>query len=323
MLSKEENIYPSERLLSVDRIRGAAVIIMVIGNYIAGVDIIPTFLKHAKDIGFTVADIVAPFFLLAIGLTYKMSYERRLLRDGGLKTTMHFVTRYCTLIGIGAIFTAGSVSAANIPSNWGVLQAIGVAGLITLVFIRFNAAARTAAALVILILYQISLNRFWLDAVLSSDHGGFYGALSWTALLLLSTVAAELFFKKKAFCWIFASGLSIAGAVSAFFVPVSKNRVSLSYVLISLAICTLIFLIFDYLNSKVTVSAGFFVWWGENPVILYILHLIILGVFTLPNIPFWYKEAPVWLILLQVCFIVFVLSAIAYKMHIKKVKISF
>jgi predicted acyltransferase len=40
--------------------------IMVIVNYISGINIVPAFLKHAPEIGLTVTDLVAPAFIFAI-----------------------------------------------------------------------------------------------------------------------------------------------------------------------------------------------------------------------------------------------------------------
>lgn len=49
------------RISSIDAFRGFAIIGMVIVNYIAGISWMPAFLKHAPDIGLTVADFIAPF----------------------------------------------------------------------------------------------------------------------------------------------------------------------------------------------------------------------------------------------------------------------
>ncbi len=48
---------------------------------------------------------------------------------------------------------------------WGLLQAIGAAGLLTLPVIRLRARWRWAAGLALLAFYQFMLDRFWLDQV--------------------------------------------------------------------------------------------------------------------------------------------------------------
>ena len=126
------------RLDSIDAFRGLAIAGMVIANFIAGVEWVPAWLKHAPDAGFTIIDLVAPMFVFAIGLTYVPSAKRRLAREGAWKMTQHFVTRFFAILGIGALLSAGEIALEvdGQTINWGVLQAIGVAGLVTLTFIR-------------------------------------------------------------------------------------------------------------------------------------------------------------------------------------------
>ena len=61
------------RFDAVDQFRGLAIVLMVLANYLAGVDIVPAWLRHAPDIGLTVIDLIAPFFIFAIGITYGIS----------------------------------------------------------------------------------------------------------------------------------------------------------------------------------------------------------------------------------------------------------
>ena len=49
----------------------------------------------------TLADLIAPAFILAIGLTYVPSLQRRIERSGKKEAVLHFVKRYLMLIGIG------------------------------------------------------------------------------------------------------------------------------------------------------------------------------------------------------------------------------
>ena len=63
------------RIEAIDQYRGIAIILMVIANYLFDVTTIPGWLKHAPDIGLTVIDLIAPFFIFAIGLTYGASYR--------------------------------------------------------------------------------------------------------------------------------------------------------------------------------------------------------------------------------------------------------
>ncbi|WP_394768965.1 heparan-alpha-glucosaminide N-acetyltransferase domain-containing protein [Lacisediminihabitans sp.] len=303
----------SVRNLAIDRFRGVLVILMVGGDYLSGVRVVPALLKHAPDIGFTVADTVASAFVFVIGLNYGTSFARR-ARSGTAAAYRHFVVRYLALIGLGALVAGGAV-VSGVPTDWGVLQALGVAGLICLAVIRLPTWARFAMGALMLIGYQYVLGLSMLSTVLHTVHGGLFGALSWAALLVLSTAVADVWRSGRAPYAICCAALAVAAALSAVVVPVSKNRVSLSFVLITLAISALVFLAFEYGARFAPQGAGFFCWWGENALALYFLHLVILSLVVVPPAAWWYAEAPGWLAALQLIVILTVLSAVAWWMH--------
>ena len=92
------------RNLAIDRFRGSLVILMVMGDFLSGVNFVPAFLKHAPDIGLTIADTVAPAFIFVIGLNFGPSFARW-LRLGQMVAYRQFFMRYLSLIGIGAIIS--------------------------------------------------------------------------------------------------------------------------------------------------------------------------------------------------------------------------
>ncbi len=309
-----------ERNLAIDRLRGALVILMVAGDYLGGVHLVPSFLKHAPDIGFTIADAVAPCFIFAIGLNYGPSFARR-AQQNMPSAYRHFFLRYLALIGIGAILAAGGTAVAGSPAGWGVLQAIGLAGLICLAVIRLPMSARFAIGLLILFGYQYLLDEWALSSVLHSAQGGFLGAISWGALLILSTAVADVWRKGLGPYLICCAVLAVAAVLSALLVPVSKNRVSLSYVLIALAISAVAYLLTELVSRIVTKSAGFLCWWGENALVLYLVHLLILGLLVLPRAGWWYADAPIWLAGLQLAVLLTATSLLAWWMHRRKVRV--
>lgn len=306
----------SQRNLAIDRFRGSLVILMVIGDYLSGVAFVPDYFKHAPDVGFTIADTVAPAFVFVIGLNYGTSFARR--RTSGLGAAYrYFGLRYLAIIGIGAIIAAGA-NAVGQPTDWGVLQAIGVAGLITLLVIRFPTWARFLVGALLLAAYQWLLDAFMLDTVLGSVHGGLFGSLSWAALLILSTAVADVWRRGQLRYLICIALLIGAAALTVVFVPVSKNRVSLSFILITLALSAVVFLATEALSRITPQRAGLLCWWGENALLLYVLHLVVLGIFVSPPISWWYVAAPVWLATLQLVVILAMLSMVAWWMHLRR-----
>lgn len=306
-----------DRLDSIDQLRGLAILLMVLANYQGPVRIIPAWLRHTHDIGLTPTDLVAPLFVFAIGLTYGLSVRRRIARDGRRKTIDHFLVRYLAIVGIGALISAIDAIGRTwynvdpTATEWGALQSIGVAGLLTLLVIWLPSGWRWAIGLALLAVYQILLDRFLLQAVLLSPHGGLPGSLGWAALLILSTAMADLFHdtsrSRKRF-YLVDLLILLVGIGSAFLVPVSKPRVSASYILISLGVSGALFALLHLLGERSRFRLPILTTMGRNAILLYLLHYVLLGALFLPGIPALYAEAPAWLVVLEVLGIIAVLG---------------
>jgi len=292
-----------------------------------GIQIIPAWLKHAPDIGLTVIDLIAPFFIFAIGLTFGLSFRHRIERDGAFRTYSYFLTRYLAIIGLGAIISAGETAIGQNPSgiDWGVLQAIGMAGLVTLVVIRLPSIYRWLIGAGILLAYQLILDNFLLDLTLRSPHGGLFGSIAWAAMLILGTALADLFHgedkARKAFPWASLAVL-VTGIALAFVSPVSKHRVSVPYVLISLGISALLFIVFHWASDIRNWNSRLLLAWGKNPLSLYFLHYILIGIFFLPGIPILYAAAPIWVVLVEIAILLVGISLVAMWMDRKNIIIA-
>jgi predicted acyltransferase len=302
----------SARNLAIDQFRGFAILLMVLADYLAGTAAAPAWLKHADDIGYTVIDLIAPLFVFAIGLTFGPSFRRRVARDGRWAGYTHFITRNLALIGLGFLLTlAGSLSGVY-PStvDWGLLQALGAAGLLTLIVIPLPPLPRAATGLLLLAGYQVLLDRFWLASVLPAPHNGPWGALSWGAMLILATSIADVYHdpgRRKLVPWLSLLA-AVAGLALAVWVPISKDRASMSYALLSLGLSGLVFLAFDLLIARFDRGLPILSAWGKNALLLYLLHGVVIGLFALPVAPWWYAQAAAWLVALQAASLVALLG---------------
>jgi len=288
---------------------------------------IPGWLKHAPDIGLTVIDLIAPFFIFAIGLTYGPSYRSRVERDGLGRTWGHFLRRWLSLIGIGAIISAGEVLVGKnaSPISWGVLQAIGVAGILTLLVIAVPPLWRALIALAMLAAYQLLLDGVWLATVLRSEHGGMEGAIAWSAMLILSTVIADMGRKSRVLevgvAWPSLVALA-AGLLLSAVAPISKNRVSSSYVLVSVGASGLLFAAVLVVCNRLKLRSGYLAWWGLNPLLLYIMHYLLLALVVLPDAAWWHVQASIPLVIIQASVIIAILSVAAWLLSLRKKPVS-
>lgn len=330
----------TKRLVALDNFRGCALFLMAAGDYLAGVKRIPHFLKHAPDIGLTIADIVAPFFIFAIALTYGQAFQRRYQTIGALHTYFHFVKRYATLISIGFVLSSGEiwVGVNQGGINWGVLQSIGFAGLLTLSIINRSLRIRLSCGLILLFGYQYLLDTRWHEIVLRSPHGGilrYYresssrpggtgqGAFSWAAMLILATVLSDVYYRKTLKYFGSVSGLTIlAGLALAYFIPISKNRVSGSYVVLCLGISALVFYLFVWLERRQIATFSFLNVWGKNPLLIYLLHDFLLAIFVLPPFPHWYTEANLALVSIQLAAFLLIINFIVQAFNRRELIIS-
>jgi predicted acyltransferase len=313
-----------KRLEAIDQFRGFAIFMMILANYMNNVQVIPAWLKHADDIGYTIIDLIAPMFVFAMGLTYSGSFRRRLARNGAWNTYQHFLTRYLALLGLGYLITlVWELSGIQPPSvNWGLFQALGAAGLIALPFIRLSPIWRGGIGLGMLGVYQLLLDRFWLKDVLIAPHDGPWGALSWGAMLILATAMADLYHAERVNRRTFpllSVGLVITGLALALLIPLSKDRASFSYVILSLGLSGLVFYLFDWMQERWQLKLPILTDWGRNPLLLYLLHYVLLAIFALPAIPAWYMQAPWWLVVMQISALIGILSWVGHYLNQRKI----
>jgi predicted acyltransferase len=309
-----------KRILSWDRYRGLAILLMAVVNDLATSSGIPAFLKHAPGVGYTLADVVAPMFIFAMGLTFMASFQKRYAINK-LDAYLSMIKRNLAFIGLGAIFSGVGVYFVQ-EADWGVLQALGVSGLICLAVIRLKPAWRTFIAIALLAIYQCSITFWFSEQVLTHLHGGVLGAISWGAMLILATVLLELYSNQKLYMAYAVFLLALGGLALSPIAPISKHLVSASYILISLALCGTIFWAVDAIGRwfHLEERQDFLCVWGENPLVLYLAHYVLIGIFHFPN--FWF-EPPVWLSLIRTLVMLILLNTLANFLQRKQVHFSF
>lgn len=118
----------NKRNISIDRFRGIIIFLMIFFQMVAhfeNLGVLTHICVHAPNFfidlpgniskalngiyflpNMTIADVIAPAFMFAIGLTFIPSYKRRTKTMGKKKAVKSLVERYLILIGIGVMFSS-------------------------------------------------------------------------------------------------------------------------------------------------------------------------------------------------------------------------
>jgi predicted acyltransferase len=142
-----------ERLVSLDLLRGLAVIGMITVNEMAGMapPVFPLLL-HSHWNGLTIADVVFPAFLFMVGVSIPLSFKAKEQVD-----YRRIGWRMLRLVLLGFILSNIFWFSKFSSGSWrlfGVLQRIGlVYGVCALMFLKVSPRSRLIAAAAILVLY--------------------------------------------------------------------------------------------------------------------------------------------------------------------------
>ena len=305
-----------QRDLAIDRFRGITIILMVIVNDLAGVQGIPAIIHHAPhDRGIGLADLVSKFFIFAIALTYAMSFNKR-AAISKKDAYFHFFYRYLAIMGLGTLFGVFSAAWTG-DTMWSTLQTIGLAGLLTLLVIKLPWWARVASGLLVLTAHQL-LHHFAIG-MFEGEIGAFFEGVAMTGALMLSTAMVDLF-RKGLKTYLIGTGVLILAAFGPLLLPgmylTKQNQIT--FILVCVSVACVVYLAFDQLSKKIRpTKPGLLCWWGENPMALYVIHLMLTG------IAMAFDPRPLWLGLPMDIAILAIMSVIAWGMHRKKLVISF
>lgn len=269
-----------EREASVDLFRGTVVILFLFLNAwfsFTPENEIPFIFRHNNPEMLLPGDFVAAFFTFIIGVSLALSFARRKLKgESILESIKVYVKRFILLILLG-FFLDSLFYFQDHGLVWGVLQTLGIAGLISLPLLALRNRNRIAIALLVLALYGILMiqSQVFLDEVTHSRNGGPFGAISYGAITIFGVVAGEMLINKKKF---FQTALStgmililLSIAISAF-MPYSKVLVSPSYALISSGAAFFMLALFKYLDERYKTTNEMLIAYGRNSLLAWILQ---------------------------------------------------
>ncbi|HEY9007463.1 MAG TPA: DUF5009 domain-containing protein [Ohtaekwangia sp.] len=98
------NALTTQRILSIDALRGITILVMIFVNELAGVQGIPAWMKHmpANADAMTFVDVVFPAFLFIVGMSIPFAINNRITKgDNLLQVQFHILFRTLGLLVLG------------------------------------------------------------------------------------------------------------------------------------------------------------------------------------------------------------------------------
>lgn len=268
-----------QRYLSIDIYKGIMIAFAIFINATSYFQYTPVWNKGSNLYGLTYVDLFGPFFLFALTITFKTSFDRRLHSSGGFKTYRHFIRRFLLYILIGFFITL-NIKSTSITLQWGTLQMLGMTGLFLLLTIKIKLSLRIILAIFLAFFHQFVILQINELEIATIPHGGVLGLLAWFSFATFASIVNEYFInnKKKTNFALIGILFLFLGIVSNSFLTVSRQLVNLSFILISLGFSILILLSLFYLFEDLSRK---WVWlkkervlsvMGKNSLLLYILQ---------------------------------------------------
>lgn len=302
----------SSRLLSLDILRGITVAGMILVNDGYGDTFAP--LLHSKWNGMTPCDLVFPFFLFIMGIStylslrkYQFQWSTTTARKIAKRTLLIF------LIGLGINWLANAMGG---DYGWSHLRIMAVMQRIALCYCAVSVIALSVdqkyvlhIAFALLVIYTCILltgNGYSADAtniaaridnaILGYDHlyhkspvdpEGLLGTVAAIAHTLIGFWYGKVMMeskttKDKVLAFLLAGAIMVIGGyLLSYGLPLNKRIWSPSYVLVTCGLASLLQGILMYIIDIQgrQRAATFFLWFGVNPLFLYVLSEVMAIVF--------------------------------------------
>jgi len=306
-----ESIEGGKRLLSLDVFRGLTIAGMIIVNNAGSWQNVYPPLRHAEWHGWTLTDLIFPFFLFIAGVSISFSFSKRFERGVTKKGLWyHIIIRSLVLFFLGlflAFIFRFDFTTLRIP---GVLQRIAVCYFFTSVIVmKTRIRGRTITGIVLLLIYWAAM-RFipvpgygagnlsfegnacgYIDRLLLQGHlykpgfdpEGILSTLPSIVTMLIGVHAGDFIRKGRTdyeiTTGIFAWGtlMIIGGKIWSIWMPINKQLWTISYTLFTTGMASvLLALMYWLIEIKNVRKWGFpFAVFGTNAITAYFLSSLV------------------------------------------------
>ena len=296
---------PAPRLAALDVFRGVTILLMLLVNNIALDTATPAHLTHAEWTGRVhVADMVFPWFLLAVGVAVPFAVASHRKRETGwLGYYVKATKRTATLILFGIVVDS-TVNRAWTP-GLGVLQVIGLAYLVAAFLSPLRTAYRGACAAVLLAAHTAGILLWhvpgggagaftqeanavaYLNATYLQPLGlkGLVSVIPTAALVLIGTMLGDLFrradmslSRRALFCAGFGMLLVALGYAGSGVLPMNKPLWTATYILYMAGLGAILFALLHRLvdGTKSGAALAFpLIVPGSNAISAYVLPILV------------------------------------------------
>ncbi|MFC1539746.1 acyltransferase family protein [Candidatus Latescibacterota bacterium] len=303
----ENNVLKSQRLVSLDAIRGFIMFTMLLHTFglepLSGIPFIGfifTQLNHASWEGFHFEDVILPTFLFIIGFSMGLSDLKRIEKGEPYRTRLtHAIKRSVSLFIFG--FILSWIQAGKPTFGPGVLQVLALSYFGAFLFVEKSVKAQFYIFAALLFIYwffifvipvpEAGRNSYVLfknlvylidDKVTgaASRWGYLYTIITSIAVVMYGSIVAKLYAKRKSdgtFIKILAvlalTGI-LAGLLLNPFIPIIKRMFTPSYTLLTCGLASVMFIIFYWLIDIRGISKWSFpfIVIGMNSIFIYLLH---------------------------------------------------
>jgi hypothetical protein len=158
--------------------------------------------------------------------------------------------------------------------HWNVLQSIGLATLITLLFHGFKPWMKLIALFIFFMIYAFIYKLIGYNAFVSMSHGGVLGSFGWAQMMIAADMIGELSTTNKKIMYLVGGILVISGIAGYLLFECNKFSVSPGYVSMSIVLSFLFYLIINLFDFW-RIDNGSIVSLGRNPILIYIIHMLV------------------------------------------------
>ena len=200
-----------QRLTCLDQFRGYTVVGMFLVNFVGSFTTTPEILKHRHDYC-SYADTIMPHFLFAVGFAFRLTFERRVKKDGTRAAYARMVRRLLGLVLLSIVIYPASRPAETwaefttlpftqvlgkaLKREWfQTLMHIAATSLWILPWIRTSARTRiafAAASGALHVFLSWWFNFTWCNTGPNAIDGGPLGFLTWTIPAIAGSAVCDL-----------------------------------------------------------------------------------------------------------------------------------